>query len=477
MSGLDLCLVVASLVSLVQAPAEPVEVPEGHPSYRQITEQLISKSLGEGRAYEFLAELCQVAPRRLAGSPGAAAAENWARERMRSLGFENVRFEEVTVPHWVRGEVGSVRFVEPPELAGVELPMLALGGSVATPEHGITAEVVVVGGLEEAAQLGERAAGRIVLYNGRMDPTLVTPFEAYGRAVPQRSRGASVAHGQGAVAALVRSMTPNLDDVPHTGALRYQGEDDPIPAAAISTNAAEHVASLVAAGKKVVLHFEQDCRTLPDTEGFNVIGELVGRERPEEIVLVGGHLDAWDVGEGAHDDGGGCVQAMEAVRLIMDLGLRPRRTLRVVLYANEENGLRGGRGYAAAHADEHHVMAVESDSGAFTPRGFRTNANPEAMAWLEQALAPLEAAGADELRAGGGGADIGPLGPSGTVLVGFQPDPQRYFDLHHTHEDTLDKVSVREINLGAGVIASLLWAVAEAEETLPPNPVADGSSR
>jgi carboxypeptidase Q len=440
-------------------------------SYEQTVRTILAESLRQGRAYERLGELCRVAPRRLSGSPGASAAVEWARQAMQEEGLENIRLQSVVVPHWVRSEIGELRIVKPLEYAGMVLPMLALGGSVATPPGGLRAEIVVVDSLEAGAALGEQAEGRIVLFNGPMDPSLVRSFDAYSGAVGQRAHGASTASRGGAVAALVRSMTTGIDDIPHTGALRYAADTAKIPSAAVSTRGAELIASLTAAGQQVEVFLRQDCRTLPDAEGHNVIGELVGRELPEEVIVVGGHLDAWDVGEGAHDDGGGCCQALEAVSLLQRLGLRPRRTLRVVLFTNEENGLAGGRAYREAYASEmdHHVLALESDSGVFTPRGFSTNANPQAYAILTALSGLLEEAGAGDLRQGGGGADISPMRDDGVIQVGFEPDPQRYFDLHHTHEDTFDKVSPREINLGAGVIAAFLYVVADMEQTLPRN--------
>jgi len=463
-------LVVALLLTSLCPAARSAEPADEVATYQEAVDRILAASLRDGRAYEMLAELCDVAPRRLAGSPGAAAAVEWARHTMQQLELDDIRLQEVTVPHWVRSDVEVLRYAEPLERAGDAIPMLALGGSVATPPGGVTAEVVVVGGIDEIAALGETARGKIVLLNGRMDPGLVNPFSAYSQAVSQRSRGAVEAAKVGAVAALVRSMTNAMDDTPHTGATRYADGVPRIPTAAISTNAAAEIAALVASGRRVTVHFEQQCRTLPDTEGHNVIGELRGRSSPEEVLVVGGHLDAWDVGQGAHDDGGGCCQALEAVRLLIDL--IPRRTIRVVLFANEENGLAGGKGYLEGHLDQmdRHVMALESDSGVYTPRGFRTNANPEAFAVLESISALLDSAGAGQLTQGGGGADIGPMRSHGVVQVGYQPDPQRYFDLHHTHEDTLDKVSPREINLGAGVMAALLYVVADLEQTLPRNP-------
>jgi len=484
-------LLVAALLAPVHDPA-PVAPPPGPPAepltparqaelvdavraYEADARALVRTALAEGRAYERLVELVEAAPHRLAGSPGGAAAVEWARQAMLELGLENVRLEPVQAVHWERGDVGRVTLVEPPEFAGEELPMLALGGSVATPEHGLVAEVVVVDSVDACRELGEEARGKLVLFNGRFDPGLVHTFSGYGDAVRQRSRGPSAAASMGAVGALVRSITPNLDDVPHTGGLSYASDQPKIPAAAISTNAAARIAALVDAGRTVKVHFAQNPRSFPDVPTFNVVGELVGREKPEQVVVVGGHLDAWDVGQGAHDDGAGCVHALEAARLLQAFG-PPRRTLRVVLYANEENGLRGGTTYVREHADEleQHLMALESDSGGFTPRGFETNAsaeaNPGARLVLETVAELLAFAGAGTILDGGGGADIGPLRPHGVVTVGYEPDSQRYFDLHHTHEDTLDKVSPRELHLGAGVIAALLRVVTDMEPDLPRNP-------
>ncbi|MHC4859425.1 MAG: M20/M25/M40 family metallo-hydrolase, partial [Planctomycetota bacterium] len=362
--------------------------------------------------------------------------------------------------------------------AGDRLPILALGGSVATPKAGITAEVVEVKSFTELAKRAEEARGRIVLFNRPMDPTEFAPGKAYGKAVDQRVVGAIEAAKAGAVAALVRSMTTRIDDVPHTGGMRYEDGVERIPAAAVSTRGADRIAALLAAGKKVSLHLRLDCRTLEDEPSHNVVGELRGSERPEEILVVGAHLDSWDVGQGAHDDGAGCCQAIEAARLLGALDLRPRRTIRVVLFMNEENGLRGGRAYAADHAKElpRHVLALESDRGGFTPRGFTTNANPAAMKVLGGIGALLAEMGADKMLPGGGGADISPMGKAGVVLVGYLPDTQRYFDYHHTEIDTIDKVSERELELGTAAIASLLYAVADREETLPRNPVKEPGS-
>ena len=440
-------------------------------AYAEDVRRIVAASLADGRAYDRLAELVQVAPHRLSGSAGYDDAVAWAVDVLRADGRENVRLQPVTVPHWERGSVATlqVRVDDGPSEA---LRIVALGGSVATPAGGITAPVLEVHDFDELERRAAEVPGSIVFFNRPMDASLPDSFAAYGGAVDQRSRGAAETARLGGLAAVVRSMTTRLDDAPHTGALRYAADGPRVPGVAVSTLGAERLSQLIASNDEVRLHLELDSAWHDDAPAANVIGELVGRERPDEILVVGGHLDAWDVGQGAHDDGAGCVQAMEALRLLDSLGLRPRRTLRVVLFANEENGLAGGRAYRDGHADElgRHVLAIESDRGGFTPRGFDTDANPEARAILEAAAALLAEAGADRVVDGRGGADIGPLRDDGVIVVGFRPDPQRYFDLHHSENDTLDQVSPRELNLGAGVIAALLYVVAEREETLPRNP-------
>jgi len=351
------------------------------------------------------------------------------------------------------------------------LPILALGGSEPTPLGGITGEVIVVTSFEELHARKDEVAGRIVLFDHAMKVTEASTFTAYGNAVMFRSRGASEAAKAGAVAAIVRSMTTKLDDVPHTGGMGYQEGPDRIPTAAVSTLGAERIASRVRAGKTVILHFEQNCEWREDAPSFNVVGELVGTEHPEQIVVVGGHLDCWDVGQGAHDDGAGTCQSIDVLRTLKKLDLRPRRTIRAVLFMNEENGLRGGTAYADAHAEElsKHVLAIESDRGGYTPRGFSTNAGRDGFAVLEQIVTLFDQVGADRLVRGGGGADISRMEPAGVPLAGYLPDPHRYFDLHHTAEDTIDKVNARELELGTAVMASLAYIIANLDEALPRN--------
>lgn len=446
--------------------------PSGVAAYEEAVGSIIAEALQNAGAYRNLEELTSTAPRRLSGSPAAAAAVEWARTTMIREGLENVRLEPVTVPHWVRGDVGKVRIVGPAGAAGEELKMLALGGSDATPEGGVTAEVIAVTSFEELARRKDEARGKIVLFNEPMDRERLDTFSAYGDAVRQRTQGAIMAARAGAVAALVRSVTTALDDVPHTGAMHYRDDTPRVAAAAVSTIGAERIASLLAQGKKVTVHFEQNCQWLADAPSHNVVGELPGSERPEEIVVVGGHLDSWDVGQGAHDDGSGVCHAIEVVRILKTLGLRPKRTIRVIAFMNEENGLAGGRTYYEDHLEEMdaHVMAVESDRGGFTPRGFTTDANPKALAILREIAGLLEESGAGIMKRGSGGADISPMKRSGVVTVGYLPDCHRYFDYHHTPEDTFDKVNERELQLGAAVIASLVYIVADLDETLPRNP-------
>ncbi len=465
--------VFATLVACaaLQSPATAQDTPAPRRSREEIVEALVSEALARGQAYSKLAELCRVAPLRLSGSPGATVAVEWGRAQMERDGLENVRLEECLVPQWVRGTRSELSVVAPSESRAAELPVLALGGSVGTPPAGVEGDLVVVESFEELRALGDAARGRIVLFNRRMDASRVDTFEAYGGAVNQRALGAIEAAQAGAVAALVRSMTTRIDDFPHTGAMRYAEGVTKIPAAAISTAGADRLSELVKHGAPVRLALVLDCETRAEVTSHNVIGEIRGASLPDEIVLVGGHLDAWDVGQGAHDDGAGSVQAIEALRLVRALGLRPQRTLRAVLFMNEENGLRGGRAYRDAHKAEieRHVLAIESDRGGFAPRGFATNANPRAFEILRGITDLLHAGGTATLVQGGGGADISPLEREGVIVMEYLPDAQRYFDYHHSERDTLDAVHPRELELGAAWMAAMVYFVADLDARLPRN--------
>lgn len=432
--------------------------------------KIIETSLGEGQAYENLQALCRVAPARLAGSPGAAKAVAWAKKTMEASGFDDVRLQPVIVPHWERGETARLEVVEPASARGMSLPVTALGGSAGAPKEGVTAEVLEVDSLAALRALGEEVKGKIVFFSRPMDRTLISTGAAYGGAVRQRTRGAAEASKLGAVASFCRSMTTLLDDNPHTGATVFPKEVSPIPAAAVSTLGAERLGKLLDGGKqRVVVKLVLDCKIHEDALGYNVIGDYRGREKPEEILVVGGHLDAWYIGTGAHDDGAGCVHSLEVVRLLHSLDMRPRRTIRVVLFANEENGLRGGRAYRDRHAAEmeRHVMALETDSGGFTPRGFRSDGPPTLRRILELAVEPFAPIGADRVTGGGGGADISPMRQDGVPLIGFWPDGQRYFDVHHSALDVIENVNERELELGAACITGLIWTIADLSIPIP----------
>jgi len=459
----------------------PVAAFEPETNHQTITDKILNEALAHGQSYAFLQTLCTLAPKRVSGSPGADEAVKWAESEMQRAGLENVHLEECRVPHWVRGEIAELSIVEPSAEREMKLPILALGGSVATPEGGVRGELVEVKSFDELKKLGESVRGKIVFFDRAMDATLLDTFEAYGGAVDQRSRGALEAGKLGALAAIVRSMTTRIDDFPHTGAMRYADGAPRIPAAAVCTTGAERLSALLRRGGKIELVLKLDCREMPDVVSHNVVGEVRGRENPDEIVLVGAHLDAWEAGQGAHDDGAGCVQCIEALRLVRALDLRPKRTLRAVLFMNEENGLRGAIAYHDAHAAEleHHVLAIETDRGGFAPRGFETNAGPAAMELLRPIVATFAAAGGSLLKAGGGGADISPLERDGVSVMEYLPDCARYFDVHHCGRDTLESVNPRELELGAALIAAMARDVAELEQPLPraPKPTGGDTAR
>ncbi len=420
-------------------------------------------ALTEGQCYPWLEHLTTKIGGRLAGSPQAAAAVEYTRQVLDTLGLDSVWLEPCMVPHWVRGEKEQVRIVNSTTLGSIDLNALALGNSIGTKAGGLLAEVVEVKSLDEVDKLGKAGiTGKIVFYNRPMDPTQLRTFNAYGGAVDQRVNGPARASRYGAVATLVRSMTTKLDNVPHTGVTVFN--DDPvIPALAISTSDAELLSGLLAK-EKVKIFIEASCKKLKDKLSYSVIGEIRGSEHPEEIILVGGHLDSWDVGSGAHDDGAGCVHAMDVLQILKRMNYKPKRTIRCVLFMNEENGLAGGLSYAEASnkKGEYHLAAIESDAGGFTPRGF--SADGDASIFTEKfknviEWFPLLEAYDLTFSKGGSGADISPLKSQKGLLFGFRPDSQRYFDYHHTAADNMDAVNKRELELGAASITSLVYLI------------------
>jgi hypothetical protein len=438
--------------------------------YRDTAARVFDTEAREGKAWEMLAHLTDRIGPRLSGSAGAEAAVAWAAERLAADGL-SVRREPISVPHWVRG-VETAELVAP---VAQRLAVTALGGSEPTPEAGVTADVVEVASFEELAALADaKLAGRIVLFNRAMP---AAGFEGYGRIAALRTRGAVEAARRGAVASLVRSLGTLAARLPHTGAMSYEAAVPRIPAAALAAEDADLVHRLLAAGDPVRLRLTLGCRTLPDVASANVVAELPGRERPEEIVLIGAHLDSWDLGTGAIDDGAGVVMVMETLRLLEALGLAPRRTIRGVLFMNEENGLRGGRGYAEAHAAElpRHVAALESDAGAGPLRGIGATLGDGGVERLREVASLLAPLGADAVTSPGGGADIGPLRQEGVPVIGMRQDGTRYFDWHHTAADTLDKVDPAELARNAAAMAVLAFVLADMEPTLPrPGPAAAG---
>ncbi|MBI3110598.1 MAG: M20/M25/M40 family metallo-hydrolase [Ignavibacteriales bacterium] len=428
-------------------------------NYDSLAQAIVREALGSNHSYALLNDLVIKVGNRLSGSPANAKAVAWARNTMERLGFENVRLEPVMVPKWVRGNVEEA-FILHPDGKQERLNIVALGGSIATPNKGITAGVVEVKSFEELRSLGAAAKGKVVFFNRPMDRTLMTTFAGYSGAVNQRGRGAVEAAYAGGVAAIVRSMTTRLDDVPHTGGMGYADTVAKVPTAAVSTVGAERLSALLKEGKNIRLQIKLSAQSFPDVESANVLGELRGTEKPEEVVVIGGHLDSWDKGQGAHDDGAGCVHAIEALRILKSLGLQPKRTIRAVMFANEENGLRGGTAYAAQERlGEKHIAAIESDAGGFAPRAFGVSepAYEKVLAWASA----LRFVGIDRVQRGGGGADIGPLMRKGVPGLGLIPEGHRYFDYHHSDSDTIDKVNERELALGSAAMALMAWLVAQ----------------
>ena len=373
--------------------------------------------------------------------------------------------QQCMVPHWVRGPKEKAFIIEGSKKT--EVPVNAIGHSIATPKEGLTAEVIEVKSWDELKTLGEKnmLKDKIVFYNFKWNQKNIRTFHSYGDAVGPRAGGAAKAAPYGAIGVVIRSAGSSLDDYPHTGWMGYNDTIKKIPACAISTNAAELLSRklMIKTAGPVKFSFTQLCEMLPDTPSFNVIGEIKGSEFPDEIILVGGHLDSWDTGHGAHDDGAGVVQSMEVLSLFLKLGIKPKRTIRAVLFMNEENGGRGGAKYAelAKQNNEKNIAAIESDAGGFTPHGFGFSGDSAKVEKLLQWSALFSDYGLWNWDKNGGGADIGHLNGQGTVLIGLHPDSQRYFDYHHTAQDTFDKVNRRELELGAASMAGLVYLMSE----------------
>ncbi len=425
--------------------------------------KLYDMSLLNGQSYEWLDHLSNKIGGRLSGSVNAERAVQYTKDELEKLGLDKVWLQPVMVPKWTRG-VKEYAYVQAAGGPTNVVNIVALGGSVATPDTGLRANVIEVQGLEDLQLYGKgQIEGKIVFFNRPMPPDVIQTFSAYGGCVDQRYSGAKEAAKYGAVGVIVRSLTHKIDHYPHTGSMSYGDMPDSkrIPAAAISTQDAEYLSSMLKLNTDLDFYFKMSPRNYPDVESHNVIGEITGSEKPEEIIVVGGHLDSWDLGDGAHDDGAGVVQSMEVLRLFKETGIRPKRTIRVVLFMNEENGLRGGNKYAdvAKQKKENHIFALESDAGGFTPRGFSFNARPSQFEKIQNWEPLFKPYLIHYFELGGSGADISPLENGNTVLAGLRPDSQRYFDYHHAATDTFDAVNKRELELGAATMASLVYLV------------------
>ena len=449
-------LVLAAAVSHGQAARSLQQSPDWLDPYRAPASRIIGEAMSDTFAWNRLAELSDTFGHRLSGSRALERAIRWAADEMRRDGLEHVRLDPVMVPHWVRGRE-SARVIGP---VAQELVMLGLGGSVGTPPEGLEADVLVVGSFDELDAHAADVAGKIVVYN--------VPFTTYAQTVRYRTTGASRAARHGAVASLVRSVGPKGHRTPHTGALSYADSDPRIPAAAITVEDTELLQRLQDRGTPSTIRLMMEAQMLPDVESANVIGEIRGREYPDEVVVVGGHIDSWDVGTGSTDDGGGSIVTWDALRILRKLNLRPRRTLRVVLWTNEENGLRGGLAYRDRYADQldNHIMMLESDSGVSRPRGFGFTGNRRARQTIET-IASLTGIDADRVGPTGSGADIGPSVRAANIpSLSLDVDGSSYFAIHHTPADTMDKIDPTEVALNVAAVAVMAYVVADLPDRL-----------
>ncbi len=430
---------------------------------RRISDEILLR----GTCYDNLRTLCKTVGHRLSGSPQAEKAVRWGEKALQAAGADSVWLQPVTVPVWIRGtESLKIDFGKGPK----SVPLLSLGNSHGTDGRDLSGNLVMAGSIDALKALPQDAVrGKIVFLNYRFRQDFVNTFRGYGDAVPNRSRAANVAAAMGAKAVLIRSVSTGLDDYPHTGMMRYTDSTQKIPAVAIGNQTADALAEAFLSGKTPTATLRSECRMAGTAPSFNVIGEIKGGELPEEIIVVSGHLDSWDVGEGAHDDGAGCVQAIETIRTLKALGLRPKRTIRAVLWMNEENGVRGGAAYAdsARQKGENNIFAFESDGGGHSPRGLTFEFPPqdpnkaEKRARLVKFAEDLSFLGLYDFSGNHAGTDLEPLIENGTVGCGLAPDPQRYFDLHHTAADVFETVNHRELKLGAAAMTGMAWIVSQ----------------
>ena len=425
----------------------------------KVIKQFFDEALTSRETFNLLDHLSNKIGHRLSGSEGASKAVEWTEKIMNDYGFDKVYKQDLFVPNWKRGDKEIARIIDLNE----DLSVLALGMSVATPKDGIRAKIIEVQGLEDLESLGrENIEGKIVFFNRPTDQRLILTGAAYGGAVDQRASGPSMAAKYGAVGVVIRSVGTAFDDVPHTGGIKYKDGIKKIPAAALGVKSADRLTLALKKNSNTELFLKMNCKTLEDAPSHNVIGELIGTEFPDQIITVGGHIDSWDVGHGAHDDGAGCMQSIQVLRLFQKLDIKPRHTIRAVMFMNEENGTRGGLKYAelAKKNKESHLVALESDAGAFTPRGFGVTAKDATIKKFRSWLPYFDQNTISFIKKGGGGVDINPLHKTlGTPTIGFIPDSQRMFDLHHSPNDVFSNVHPRELELGTASIAGIIYLI------------------
>ncbi len=425
--------------------------------YVETSLKIISKSLTDSTAYNRLGYMCDTFGPRLSGSKNLENAINWILKEMNNDGLENVKGEKVAVPTWIRGKE-SATLLSPFKK---ELSMLGLGGSIATPRGGLKAEVIVVNDWDELESRSNEVPGKIVLFNA--------PFTSYGETVAYRYSGASAAAKHGAVASLIRSIGPWSMNTPHTGVMAYKDDVQKIPHAALTMEDAMMLSRIHDRDDKIIVKLDMNARMVADRWSRNVLGEIKGSIYPEEVVVVGGHIDSWDVGQGAHDDGGACIASWEVLRLIKELGLKPKRTIRCVMWTNEENGGKGNKGYRDMHMDEmdKHVLAIESDGGVFSPEGFGFSGSNSARNIVEEIHELMKPIGANTISEGGRAADVAPLNDEGVPVMSLKVDGSKYFWYHHTNADTFDKIDFNEFNRCIAAMAIMAYVVADLDEPLP----------
>jgi hypothetical protein len=430
--------------------------------YFDIADKIVTTALIERKGYDWLSQLCEIGPR-LSGSENSDKAVKWTFEKMKELKFDNVWLQPALVPHWERGEKETAKIIFSDNLNEKNIEILALGGSISTPVNGITAEVLEVKSFEELNEKKDLAKGKIIFFNKKLDQSTLNTFTAYGNVVKLRAYGAIEAAKYSAVGILIRSITTKNDNVPHTGSMSYVDSLPKLPSASIGNIDSDFLEQALLKDPELKIEMKINSRILPDAISYNVIGEIPGSEYPDEIVVVGGHLDSWDVGDGAHDNATGCIQTMEVLDLLKRLDLKPKRTIRCVLFMNEENGSRGAKEYAkfADTSSQKHIVAIESDRGGFTPVGFNVDSeSTEILNKIKNWLPILERASIEWIKKGGSGADVQYI-KNAIARMGFVPDDQRYMDFHHSANDIFEEVHPREFELGAAAIALMAYLISE----------------